>query len=118
MSVANGLAAGLAAALGRGPFKFPELVSVRTLTGADTLTEQSRNIQKLDPGGASRDVTVPADADGLFYVFLNAAGTAENLVIKDAAAATIVTIGQDEGAAVYCEGGTWYLLCVVNVELS
>ena len=118
MSVADGLAAGLAAALGRAPFKLSELISVRTLTGADTLTAQARNVQKLDPGGASRDVTVPADADGLFYIFLNAADAAENLVIKDAAAATIVTIGQDEGAAVYCEGGTWYLLCVVNIELS
>lgn len=84
-------------------------VSFRTLTGAVTCNEKTENICFWDPGGASRDVTLMAEAEanGLFMFFYNEADDAENLVIKDDAASTIVTIGRGEWAIVACDGTTW-----------
>lgn len=120
MSLANGLASAVAQAIaGAGhPLSIPELVSVRTLTGNDTLTNQSRVCQRLDPGGANRDVTLPAAEHGLVYFVVNAADAAENLVIKNAAAATIATANQNEAAIVWSDGTSWYLVCLFTAPIA
>lgn len=120
MSVANGLASAFAAAFGgsRGPYKLTELVGVVTLTGGVTMTTQYRNVQKMDPGGASRTILLPPEEDGLFFWFINAADAAENLVIQNDAAGAVVTINQNEEAFVYCAGTTWHLLRVATIALT
>ena len=84
-------------------------VEAITLTGARTLTAKDANILFLDPGGASRDVTLPAEGEsnGLLFFVYNEADAAENLVIKDDGASTIVTLNQGEWAVVACDGTTW-----------
>lgn len=81
-----------------------------TLTGAATLYPNSKRVQRMDPGGSSRNVTLPAvdKCQGVDFVIVNTADAAENLVIKNAAATTIVTIGQDQLGFVWCDGGAWY----------
>lgn len=79
-----------------------------TLTGAFTVPDISPPVYLLDPGGASRNVTLPAAVDGLSFLFVNKADAAENLVIKDAAANTIATAGQNESVEVFTDGTTWY----------
>lgn len=111
MSLADGLASAIAQALlGSGhPVKIPELLSVRTLTGTDTLTNQARNIQRLDPGGAARNVLLPPEEDGLFYFFVNAADAAETISVKDDSnTTTVMSLAQNTAGCVYCAGTTWY----------
>ena len=92
-----------------------------TLTGDVTLTPQHEDLLRLDPGGASRNVTLPANASskkGTFFIIYNSADAAENLVVKDSAAATIVTVNQNEQAEVWHTGSAWVLLGVIGVARS
>lgn len=78
-------------------------IQQRTLAGTLTLDRQSPLWLLLDPGGAHRDVVLPAiaDADGLVVHLYNNQADAENLVVKEAAGdggSTIVTLGANEGA--------------------
>lgn len=83
--------------------------TTKTLTGNLTLTVDDTPLQFLDPGGAGRDVTLPAVASskGLFFIISNEADALEILTVKDAAAATIVTPTQNEACIVFCDGTTW-----------
>lgn len=123
MSTTNGKASATALARGRsGPVLDKELVGVVTLSGALSVTSQYRSILKLDPGGNHRDVTLSADAaqPGAYYRFINGADAAENLVVKNAAGSTIVTINQNEEAEVWYDpdSDAWVLLRVVTIALS
>lgn len=75
-------------------------LNVETLTGTFTLTKQSATFQKLDPGGASRNVVLPAISPS-FGPFLveNTADAAENLVVKAPdGTTTIATLARGEVA--------------------
>jgi len=91
-----------------------------TLSGNITVDLTYPNVCKLDPGGSSRDVTLPAvgTATGRIYRFINAADASENLVIKNAGGSTIATANQNEQAEVYCDGSTWSLIAVTTIALS
>jgi hypothetical protein len=91
-----------------------------TLAGALVMTISYPNFLRLDPGGAHRDVTLPAESlcDGVFYEFVNAADAAENLVIKDDGGSTIGTINQNEKATFRCNGTAWLLWCVQTIALT
>lgn len=84
-------------------------IKTRTLSGNLTLKTHDRRVQFIDPGGGNRDVTLPAEADSgdLFFFILNTANAAEDLVVKDDSTATIVTISQNEGGIVFCNGIVW-----------
>lgn len=81
-----------------------------TLTGALTLDGTYPNFLGLDPGGASRNVTLPdvTGLNGMMYLIANKADAAENLVIKNAAGDTIATANQNEAAYIVCNGSVWY----------
>lgn len=93
-----------------------------TATGNVTLTKLSGQLQKIDPGGSARDVTLPAVTptdSGYFFEICNAADAAENLVVKNAAGSTIVTINQNEQARVYVtSAGAWALWGVSSFGIS
>ncbi len=107
---------------GRRPQTFqsqrPGGVNIATLTGALVLTDKSSNIQVLDPGGANRNVDLPAARDGMWWMFSNTANADEDLVIRDAAGATIVTINQGEQAMVAVDGTTYGVVYDTQVDLS
>jgi hypothetical protein len=97
-------------------------VLVETLTGTTAMTTAYPSICKLDPGGASRDITLEAETaefNGLVRLFVNAADAAENLVCKDADGNTIATINQNEAGLLFC-GGTagWALVAIWTIALS
>jgi hypothetical protein len=98
----------------------PGTTRVATLTGADVLTVASAKFQKLDPGGASRNVDLPAEelSVGISYRVCNAADAAENLVIRNDAAATIVTLNQNEACWLACDGTTWTHFGVETIALT
>lgn len=97
---------------------YPGAVQTQTLAGNLTLTKRSSQFLRLDPGGSARDVTLPAAEDGLWFQVLNLADAAENLVVKDAAGNTVVTISQNERATVRCEGTTWRHMGIETIALS
>ncbi len=89
----------------------------RTLAGNITLTLYDEDHLLLDPDGASRDVTLPAEegSQGLTYWILNTGTTpGENLVVKSDAPATIATLDQSEWGMYYCDGTTWYQMGGTN----
>jgi len=91
-----------------------------TLTGAYTLEILDGQRFRIDPGGGSRDVTLSADwqVDGMCIEIVNAADAAEDLVIKDPAASTIVTISQNEKATVAYNGSAWVHMGIITIALS
>jgi hypothetical protein len=82
------------------------LAADRTLTIAEIREAQIWNI---DPGGAARNLVLPAVgvSAGLFLFIANKADAAEVITIQDAAAATVCTPTQNESAVVWCDGVTW-----------
>lgn len=87
--------------------------TAETLTGARTLTAAevaSTSVFAFDPGGAARDLTLPALATsaGMVLFIANTADAAEVITIKNPAAATICTPTQAESAIVWCDGVAWY----------
>lgn len=83
-------------------------VSIDTLAGNVTLTTASANFLAFDPDGSHRDVTFP-DTKGhsMVWEVYNWAGGAENLVLKDPAGNTLLTVNQNESARVMTNGSTW-----------
>lgn len=87
-------------------------VEAMTLAGHHVLTLKSANFIRFDAGGTSRDITLPAisQSSGCCFRIYNASGGAHDLVIKDAAGSTIMTIAQNASGLVGCTGSAWIQL--------
>lgn len=89
----------------RFPTAEPEAIDTRTLTGNVTLSRLDGKFHILDPGGANRNVTLyactPEDIGRSEYVY-NAADAAEDLVVKNSAGTTLITLGQSQWTQVIC----------------
>lgn len=90
--------------------------NVEALAGTKTLLPQDAQFQLLDPDGSHRNVDLPAEeaSQGLFYVIKNTAGGAENLVVRDDAAATKETLAQGKWGIFMCDGTTWQTMGVLS----
>lgn len=118
MSLADGLSTSTPLELGRiGPMLISELAGVYTATGNITLTNQSRNVQCIDPAG-TRDLTLPALQVGLVFLIANKADAAETITIKNAAAATVETVDQNESILLWCDGSTWHVLSIFTTTIA
>jgi len=85
--------------------------NTETLTGARTLTDADAPIQFLDPGGAAREVTLPAEGSGNHpFIISNQADADETITVKNGSGTTIVEIAQNETKAVYSDGVNWAAL--------
>ena len=98
-------------------------MNVETLSGTATLTAGSASVQRLDPGGAGRNVDLPdlGDYGQGKVVIVNTADAAEVITIRDAANsnATVGTPTQAESAVCVWAtdgtiGGNGYWQCVVG----
>ena len=106
-------------ASGVGTLDFTGLVYKPAALGAHrTLTVKDPMICSFDAGAAHRDLTLEAEAvcPGRVRFIINS-GAANNLVVKNDAASTIVTIGQNQGAIVYCDGTAWSSLGLVAITV-
>lgn len=83
---------------------YQQSVNVETLSGDKTLLATDEQRQVLDPGGAARNVDLPADQEGLEYVIVNTADAAETITVRDADTNTVVSIAQNESARVMNTG--------------
>lgn len=86
---------------------------VQALAGAMTFDGDTPFVAFIDPGGATRVVTLPdptsvAEADTV-RIIVNTADAAEDLTINDPAATTRGTISQNEFAIILCDGVRHYV---------
>lgn len=83
-------------------------VAVQTLTGNFAVPVGSPHVLMLDPGGAGRNVTLPANpSKGDWFLIVNTADAAEVLTIQNSAAGALVppiTPTQNESALVVYSG--------------
>ncbi len=88
------------------------LTANRTLTGALTMALSDHQFLFLDPGGAGRTLTLPAEkpSKGMFYFINNTADAAEDLTVENDASSTIGVVGQTEYALFHCDGTTWRVM--------
>ena len=89
--------------------------AAETLTGARTVTLADPLELWLDPGGADRVVTMPAEADvpGAYYRIANTANDdGEALTVNDDASSPnlIVSIPRQRMATIYCDGSAWSVI--------
>jgi len=78
-----------------------------TLAGTKTLVTTDKVMQKLNPGGASRDVILSAITNDLMFIVHNSGTVATfNLVVKNPAAATLATLGPGMMGVFHC-GTAW-----------
>jgi len=89
--------------------------AVVTLAGNLVLGGDCEPLQMIDPT-AARDVTLPpeADSENKFLIISNRSNGAENITVKNDAAATInvltgsATASLSETGLYWCDGTTWY----------
>ena len=85
-------------------------VDIAVIAATRTLDFQSGNWQYLDGGGGDRNVDLPAEEDersnGLAFCIKNT-GATNNLVVRNDAAATIVTLTPGDQLWVACDGAAW-----------
>lgn len=90
------------------------VATAETLAGTRTITEAellNTTVFTFDPGGAGRNVDLPAAAAayaGQIAVILNTADGSEVITIRNGSGgATICTPAQNESAFVFCNGTVW-----------
>lgn len=91
----------------KAPFLLGIPTNTETLSGDKTLTRTDSPVQFLDPDGA-RNVDLPAEEDGLFFIIVNRADMAEDITVReDSGMTTIITVSQNEVGIVVCDGTNW-----------
>lgn len=101
-------------------FRVRDGVGAYTLTEDATLSARSPNYLRINGNAASRNVDLPAEgtANGLPFWIYNSGSAGRNLVIRNAAAATILTLNSGESGVVSCDGTTWHVIGLASVDLS
>lgn len=89
------------------PIRAKGFVESETLAGNKTLVQKDSFYQFLDPDGTSRDVTLPAELDGIAYNIRNIGTALATLVIKNDAGTAIKTLFPNEQVLVVCDGTNW-----------
>lgn len=88
-----------------------------TLAGTFVVTNDMPSVLALDPGGAARNVDMPAEEalgmEGKLWIVINTADAAEVITLRNDAAGTIGTLTQNETAQLMVVGGVWKLLGVM-----
>jgi len=93
--------------------------NTETLTGTKTLVDSDLPLQFLDPGGAARDVFLPAESeDNHTFVIINRADAAEAITVKNDSSDTIATVTQDEKKQFASNGIAWVVIAEGGIETT
>jgi len=82
-------------------------VQERTLAADLTLLDTDAPVQLLDPGGADRAVTLPAEANGIEFEIGNTADADETLTVNSDAPAVVIYLRRGERAKLVSTGSAW-----------
>lgn len=75
----------------------------QTLGAEFAMDADMPTLLSLDPGGSDRDVLLPAESKGLFFIISNTADALESLTVKeDSDTTTIASLEQDEAGLFFC----------------
>ena len=88
-----------------------------TIAGDTTLTYRSASMLKIDPGGAGRNITLPAPRAGGYFRITHAADADEGLVVGYGGS-TVATVGRNERCEFFVESGSWTFDCIETIALS
>lgn len=92
---------------------------VQTLGGTFAIPPDAPHVLALDPGGAGREVNLPASPQkGDFFIVINTADAAEVITIEDSASVALVpplTPTQNETAVVFYTGTAWRGFVAIGV---
>ena len=118
---------------GRSSFKLNRALALvegftaQTLSGDTTLTVKDSQFQAIDPGGAGRNVTLPAgDVRGRFMFIGNKADADEGIVLLQPDGSSVAaTVSQNDMAIIYAtddiaDGATsgWSLFFMVSGAIT
>lgn len=96
--------------VGHSPL-LPYLFSQRTMTGAEVFTNETRPIQRIDPGGSARNIDLPVAEHGLWFLIFNAADAAETITVRlTGAGATVGSVAQNKAGFFWSDGTSWYCM--------
>ena len=87
--------------------------TAETLTGDKTITNSDSGMLYLDPGGSSRTVTLPAEANSenySWYIYNAADAGSETLTIKDDGGDTLIVLYPGMGHMFWCDGSSWVVV--------
>lgn len=93
-----------------GVVSLRDAIGSGTLSGAYVADAADAYVVALDPGGASRTVTLPPATDGRVHVVRNTADADERLTVQDAAATVHAIVPADSGAVFAADGSAWQLV--------
>jgi hypothetical protein len=103
---------------GRKVFQADALNAHGALSAGFTLLKTDSTYQTADPNGSDRTITLPAvELTGMRFEIANV-GSANNLVVKDPAASTIVTVAAGQVGVVSCTGTSWIGFTYVGSNIS
>lgn len=103
---------------GRKVLQADALLVRGALSGAVTILRSDSTYETADPNGSDRNLTLPAvELTGMRFEIANV-GSANNLVIKDPAASTIVTVAAGQVGVVSCTGTSWVGFTYVGSNIS
>lgn len=84
-------------------------VNVQTLSATKTLVNADKHHQILDPGGAGRTITLPAEGTGNHpFVIINTADADELLTVQNDAAAIIGVVPKGKTVEFVSDGTNWF----------
>ena len=78
-----------------------------TISGAVDLDDKSSLFLFIDGGLSDQDINLPAEKNGRVYHIKNT-GSTNALIVKNVAAATIVTIAAGGSAWIVSDGSDWH----------
>lgn len=81
-------------------------ITKTTMTGNLTLDATSTQVHWLDPNGSDRVVTLPAESNGLNYIFKHI-GSANTVTIEKDDTTDLIVLSTDNVAAFMCDGTDW-----------
>jgi len=98
----------------------PGAYNQATLTDDLTIAVGDAWIQKLDPGGSARTVTLPDNSDvaGAVFFIINAADASEDITVEDSEGNNLLTVGQNESGLFILSDLGAVGVCVLSTTAS
>jgi len=84
-------------------------VSVETLSATKTLVDTDKHYQILDPGGANRTITLPAEGAGNHpFVIINTADVEELLTVQNDSSVIVGVVPKGRTVEFVSDGTSWF----------